>query len=131
MQKYHYTDGTNTFGPFSIEELKTKGITGDTYVWAEGMPNWVLAKSVPELSSILSNGSQPYFTGAEQTPPQFPNTPASPYRQRMEQPPKTYMLETILKTIFCCWPLVIPQFIYASRMDKISHDCYVMGAYAA
>lgn len=129
MQKYHYTDGSNTFGPFSVEELKAKGITGDTYVWAEGMPNWVHAKNVPELSDILPNDSQPYFKESSQIPPQFPNTPtSSPYSQRMEQPPKSYLLETILTTIFCCWPLGIPSIIYASRVEKKFYAGDVMGA---
>lgn len=130
MQKYHYTDGTNTFGPFSVEELKTKGVTGDTYVWTEGMPNWVLAKSVPELSSALAEGTQPYFTGPQQPPPQFTNTPPSPYNQNMGRPPKTYLLETILTTIFCCWPLGIPSIVYAARVEKKFYAGDVLGAEA-
>lgn len=128
MQKYHYTDGTNTFGPFSVEELKTKGITGSTYVWSEGMPNWALAQDVPELSSIIGDGSQPYYTGAHQVPPQFPNTPHLPYNQNFGRPPKTYLLETILTTIFCCWPLGIPAIVYASRVEKKFYAGDVLGA---
>src|SRR5690606_39441568 len=92
------------------------------------MPNRVLAKSVPELNSILSGDPQPYFTGSPQTPPQFPNTPTSPYNQHMGQPPKTYLLETILTTIFCCWPLGIPSIIYASRVEKKFYAGDVLGA---
>src|SRR5690606_42053873 len=124
MQKYHYTDGTNTFGPLSIEELKTKGITGDTYVWTEGMPNWVPAKSVPELGELFPVDPQPYYSGAsQQTPPQFQNTPPSPFNQSMSmgRPPKTYLLETILTTIFCCWPLG------RSEERRVGKECRARG----
>lgn len=130
MGKYHYTDGTNIFGPFSIEELKTKGITGDTYVWTAGMPNWVFAKGIPELSAILTaeSASQPYFSSTQQIPPQFPNTPTTSYGQNQGYPPKSYLLETILTTIFCCWPLGIPSIVYASRVEKKFYAGDVFGA---
>lgn len=119
MQKYHYTDGTNTFGPFTIEELSTKGITADTYVWTEGLPSWIPARQAPELAAIIQAGDQPYFTaGSQPPPPQFPNAGRPMYAQTAGRPPKTYLLETILTTIFCCWPLGIPSIIYASRVEK-------------
>lgn len=118
MQKYHYTDGVNTFGPFSVEELQSKGLTRETYVWTEGMPSWVQAQSVPELTGLFAQEGQPYFTATPQTPPQFSGTPAIPFGQQPNQPPKTYLIETILTTIFCCWPLGIPSIVYASRVEK-------------
>ncbi|WP_437920561.1 CD225/dispanin family protein [Sphingobacterium sp. LRF_L2] len=128
MQKYHYTDGTNTFGPFSIEELQSKGITADTYVWTEGMPTWVLARQVPELTSLLFSEGQPYYTNAGQAPPQFPQTPPSAFGQNLQYPPKNYLIETILTTIFCCWPLGIPSIIYASRVEKRFYAGDLQGA---
>lgn len=130
MQKYHYTDGTNTFGPFSIDELKYKGITGDTLVWTEGMPNWVLARQVPELVSIIQESDRPYFTADSQPPPaQFPNSGAAPlYGQSSGRPPKTYLLEAILTTIFCCWALGIPSIVYASRVERKFYAGDFLGA---
>ncbi|MGO1244153.1 MAG: CD225/dispanin family protein [Sphingobacterium sp.] len=122
MQKYYYTDGAKSFGPFSIDELKTKGITGDTYVWMEGMANWALAKTIPELAAALGQSDQPYYTANAGVPPQF-----SPIQQQQNttfgrpaggNPPKNYLVETILTTIFCCWPLGIPSIIYAARVEK-------------
>jgi hypothetical protein len=53
MKQFFYSDGTNTFGPFSIEELKGKGITGETMIWYEGMNGWTRAGEVPELKDIF------------------------------------------------------------------------------
>ena len=33
MKKYFYSDGTNNFGPFTLEELKEKRITRETMIW--------------------------------------------------------------------------------------------------
>lgn len=118
MQKFHYTDGTNTFGPFTIEELQGKGITGDTYVWTEGMPSWVVARQVPELAELIGQGGQPYFSAAGTVPPQFAGSVPPAFSQYNGRPPKSYLIETILTTIFCCWPLGIPSIIYASRVEK-------------
>lgn len=128
MRKYHYTDGTNTFGPFAIEELRTKRITADTYVWTEGMRDWVPAKSFPELNDILSEEAKPYFTSSHQSPPRLPSAAVSSYPGQMQAPPKTYLLETILTTIFCCWPLGIPSIVYASRVEKKFYAGDTIGA---
>ena len=131
MQKYYYTDGVKSFGPVSIDELKANGVTGDTYVWIEGMPNWALAKTIPELASIIERTDQPYFSASTGVPPQF-----SPMQQQNTtfgrtsggNPPKNYLVETILTTIFCCWPLGIPSIVYASRVEKKFYRGDITGA---
>jgi len=133
MQKYHYTDGTNSFGPFTIEELRFKGITPDTYVWAEGMPNWVLAKDVPLLASLFTSnenqaGDQPYYTNPYPSTPQIPNPAGNGYRVNNGNPPKTYLIESILSTILCCWPLGIPSIVYAARVEKKFYAGDILGA---
>lgn len=40
-------------GPLSLDELKQRGITQETPVWREGMPNWVQAKDIPELQAYI------------------------------------------------------------------------------
>ena len=40
-------------GPLSLDELKQRGITRETPVWREGMPNWVQAKDIPELQAYI------------------------------------------------------------------------------
>ena len=129
MQKYHYTDGVNSYGPLSIFELKAKGITGDTYIWTEGMPNWVLAKTVPEVADIIESGDQPYFSTNAGVPPQFSQTQQEGmYGRPNGNPPKNYLVETILTTILCCWPIGIPSIIYASRVEKKFYHGDIRGA---
>ena len=41
-------------GPLSLDELKQQGITRETPVWREGMPNWVQAKDIPELHECIT-----------------------------------------------------------------------------
>lgn len=36
-------------GPFPAEALKAQGLMPDTYVWREGLQNWVAASQLPEL----------------------------------------------------------------------------------
>ena len=130
MKKYYYTDGANTFGPFSIDELKEKRITGDTFIWWEGISDWVLAKSVSELNDIVSDDGQPYFSGVQQVNSPFSSVPNPNLRntQNASSPPKTYLLETILTTIFCCWPLGIVSIIYAARVEKKFYAGDIVGA---
>ena len=49
-------------GPVSREELSRYNLTPASMVWTEGMPDWLPAAQVPELSDILY--------GTRQAPPQ-------------------------------------------------------------
>ena len=40
MKKYFYTNGDDKLGPFSIDELKEKNITNETFIWYEGLSDW-------------------------------------------------------------------------------------------
>lgn len=70
--KYFIVENNKQSGPFSIYELKDKGITSETLVWAEGMTNWTPAWKVDELRAFLFN------TKDASTPPPLP--------EDMEQP---------------------------------------------
>lgn len=70
--KYFIVENNKQSGPFSIYELKDKGITSETLVWAEGMTDWTPAWKVEELRAFLFN------TKDASTPPPLP--------EDMEQP---------------------------------------------
>ena len=70
--KYFIVENNKQSGPFSIYELKDKGITSETLVWAEGMTDWTPAWKVDELRACLFN------TKDASTPPPLP--------EDMEQP---------------------------------------------
>jgi hypothetical protein len=53
MKKYFYSDGTKEFGPFTIEELKEKGLTRETNVWFHELGEWKKAGTIPELKELF------------------------------------------------------------------------------
>ena len=56
---YYYTDGTQQFGPFEKEVLRTFNIQPGTLVWRQGLENWVPARTLPDLSDLFYNNIQP------------------------------------------------------------------------
>jgi len=54
MKTYFYTDGKTNYGPFTVDELKGKGLTRNTLIWTETFPEWKKAGDVPELIGVLS-----------------------------------------------------------------------------
>lgn len=53
MKNYYLHNGTEQLGPFSLDELKDKSLTGDTPVWTSDMPDWTKAKDIPALQHLL------------------------------------------------------------------------------
>lgn len=53
MKKYYLHNGTESSGPFDLEELKAKKITKSSPVWFEGMENWKYAGEIPELNTLF------------------------------------------------------------------------------
>lgn len=59
---YYFIDSNNQQrGPVPANELLSYGVTNVTYVWKEGMKDWMRIMDVPELSSILSERSESSF----------------------------------------------------------------------
>ncbi len=53
MKKYFLHNGSESSGPFDIEELKVKKINKSTPVWFDGMEHWKTAEEIPELTSLF------------------------------------------------------------------------------
>ncbi len=109
MEQYYYTDGKERFGPFTMDQLRGRNIGLETLVWKEGMPDWVAAKNVSDLQSL--------FQAADtfQPPVSIPYTQPYP----TEAPPKNWLIESILVTIFCCLPLGIVGIINATKVESL------------
>lgn len=84
-------------GPFSLEELYTKKISPNTMVWKTGMTDWTMAKNMPELADLLAS--------LPPEPPEF-NTGKEQGSNQVTMP-KTWLVESILVTLFCCLPFGI------------------------
>ena len=110
MKEYFYTDGTDKFGPFTLEELKEKKISRETLVWFKELENWTAAGIVPELNEIFILVPPPIVkTNFNET--NFKNI-------HNQKPPKTWLLESILVTLFCCLPLGIVGIIDAAKVES-------------
>ena len=70
MKKYYLHNGTESSGPFDIEELKAKNITKASPVWFEGMLHWKTAGEIPELNQLFTVNPPPFplFETPEPTP---------------------------------------------------------------
>ncbi len=102
MKQYYLLEQGQKRGSFSLEELKSFGISPTTYIWTTGMEDWQKVGNLEELSELL-----------QETPPPIPSMP------------KTYLFEAILTTIFCCLPLGVAGIAYALKVS----DMYKMGDY--
>lgn len=107
MSNYYYTDGRERFGPYALDELRDKGLTRDTLVWKQGLPDWVPAGQVSELIPILPASDEP-------PAPRF-----QPFPSGSATPPKNWLLESILVTLFCCLPFGILAIIYSTKVDTL------------
>ena len=118
--KYYMHTGGQQLGPFEESELLSHGLTASTMVWREGMPDWVAASQVPELSHLLPPSQQP-----PSYQPQPSYGPQQPYGVQPPMP-DTYMVWAVLVTVFCCLPFGIVSIVKASQVSTL----YYQGNYA-
>lgn len=64
MKVYYYLIGKKENGPFTFEELKTKRLTSETYIWYDGLNDWEKIRNYPELCQELN---------VQNVPPPLPN----------------------------------------------------------
>lgn len=51
--EYHIVANGKAAGPYTLEQLMSMGISGETLVWYKGLANWVAASTVPEIDAAL------------------------------------------------------------------------------
>jgi len=122
MKKYFYTDGTTKYGPFTLEELKEKEISRDTKIWFQELNEWKSAGDVPELSDLF-----------KLVPPPISKTSSknNMVNLNQERPPKTWLVESILATLFCCLPFGIVGIVNASKVETRFYAGDIKGAQRA
>lgn len=126
MQWYYSKNGTQ-LGPVGEGELLAKLASGEVssgdMVWKEGMADWQPAGKVAELSSFAAGPSlvnSPYAPPSVQSVP-VPGGAGIP----------NYLWQSIVVTIFCCWPFGIPAIVYAAKVDGLRARGDIAGAMAA
>ena len=123
--KYYMHIGGQQVGPYEENELPSHGLTASTMVWREGMPDWVAASQVPELSHLLPPSQQP-----PSYQPQPGYGPQQPYGARPPMP-DTYMVWAILVTLLCCLPFGIVSIVKASQVSSLYNQGRYQEAVAA
>jgi hypothetical protein len=134
--QWYFSKGGTQMGPVSLDELRAKiasgEVTGADMVWREGFPDWKRIGDVPELG-ISSAAAQPMTMTPQagvpsQASPYHPPA-ATAYSQGMLIP--NYLWQSIVVTIFCCWPLGIPAIVYAAKVDGMKARGDIQGAITA
>lgn len=123
MKKYFYTDGTNKFGPYTLDELKGFRITKQTKVWFEELSDWTPAGDVLELQSIFDY-TPPIINNQNSSVPPIINN----LSQNRNIPPKTWLLESILVTLLCCLPFGIISIFNAAKVESRFYAGDISGA---
>jgi hypothetical protein len=84
MQKFFLHNGTEQQGPFDLNELKTKGITKDTPIWYDGLPEWKAAHEIVDLMELFKVSGPPPFE-KKQIPPPFEKVESPPVIPKFNQ----------------------------------------------
>jgi len=60
MKKYFLHNGKDQDGPYSLDDLKLKGLTAKTMVWFDGISTWTEAQFIPELKEFVISTPPPF-----------------------------------------------------------------------
>ncbi len=120
MKKYFYSDGTNSFGPFTLEELRSKNISRETLVWFKELGDWKPAGTVPEISEIFQLSPPPVSNAG--------SISGNAAGLNSQKPPKSWLVESILVTVFCCLPFGIAGIVNAAKVESRFYSGDVQGA---
>ena len=124
-KEYYYLNGDAKVGPLSLDALKYAPISPTTMVWNNSLPDWVEARSLPELAEMFVAASAPPPAPPPVTP-SYSATGGGFNDATMKPPmPDNYLVFAILTTVACCMPLGIVSIINATKVSS----AYAMGDY--
>jgi hypothetical protein len=131
--QWYYSKNATQLGPVSLDELRAKLASGEVIgtdmVWREGMTGWRPASTVLELAAPVAVAPPIPLVGGVVNSPYSPPV-AAPYQPAGMQIPN-YLWQSIVVTIFCCWPLGIPAIVYAAKVDGLNARGDIQGAMSA
>lgn len=124
-KSYFYIDASNAQqGPITIAAMRERGIlTPDTMLWCAGMDNWVKASTlVNDFSGANIPPVPPRFTHVDNGSnySSYNSREQQEYNRCNDEPmPKTWLVESILTTIFCCLVTGIIGLVYANKVETL------------
>ncbi|MEG2317787.1 MAG: CD225/dispanin family protein [Rikenellaceae bacterium] len=123
MKQIYYfidVDGKNSM-PVVRAYFKEHGINPMSWVWFDGLPEWVEARDVPSLEPYLSNTVKVSYANVEREDPYL--KPPKPKLHNGSMPeaktPRSWLFEAIVVTILCFMPFGIVSIIYAARVKPL------------
>ena len=72
MSRFYIRIGGENKGPYKLDQLKQQPVTESTYVWSDGMADWLQAGEVHELRTLFHTES-----AADEQSPFASSTPQS------------------------------------------------------
>lgn len=116
MEKYFYLNSNNEqAGPISPEDFGRYGVSETTMIWKQGMPNWVRAGQIPELSSFFHTPPIPVGGNTHNSR----TNGFSGQNQYKPIKPDNNMAWAVLSTVLCCMPIGIYSVIQASKVNGL------------
>jgi len=116
---WYYASGEQQIGPLSVDQMneliRSGQVRADTLVWRDGMGDWMAAGQTGEFSFGVE--ARPATAVAAGSPYQSPQS-LRPGGMATGVPITTYLWQSIVVTIFCCWPLGIPAIVYAASVSS-------------
>lgn len=133
VMQWYYSKNAVQLGPVSLDELRAKLASGEVLssdmVWREGMPDWRPASAMFELA-VAAVGPQADPVPAEVVNSPYPSSFAAQNAAAGMQIPN-YLWQSIVVTIFCCWPVGIPAIVNAAKVDGLKARGDIHGAMEA
>lgn len=121
-KKYFVASDEGPLGPYTLVQLCERGFDAETYVWCEGMTDWLPAESVDDLAEALAQGI--VGKSAEELPPDFdsarfnavsPTLSAAPVPVLTDECPRNNLVIAIIGIILF-FPLGIPAVTNACNV---------------
>lgn len=157
MPKFYYIDERTKQqrGPVPVKEMMNHNIRPDTMVWRTGMSGWQNAETVAELAFLFNKDIPAPQPQPANRPPAYNAQPNNNQQTAGRQPqynvnnqasnqagdfadyqrwngiiplPKTWLVESILLSIFCCSPVSVVGIVYASRVESLYYKQDFEGA---
>lgn len=115
--KYYIMHYGQQTGPMDAAELRNYGVTPETKVWREGLPEWVPASSLPELAFLFNNApSGAYHTAA---PGYQPSSPVM-----IDNNMTMAIIATVVGFIFSCIGCIfgIIAIVKANKVQPLANE---------
>lgn len=132
-QNFYIVENSKQLGPYSYEDLKSKGILRETLVWTEGLDNWTKAEHISLIKDILRSTPPPIpippiiIDKIKQQLPPIPNPVIEKYFGYELASRKERLFATVIETIILLIPIL---FIFGINDSENFFDVSTIFWYA-